>query len=124
MIRDLINKHLPQALNNQLSDAVSSFKATRKGVEGVYDPAEDTYSDGADVEYTGRGLFSNYTVEEILAAQIDVTDVKLWCLQSEVTDTPKVDDVVIRASGWCGRVISVGQDPVSAGWDIQLRGIS
>lgn len=124
MILDLLNKHLPRALDNQLRDAVSSFTATGKVIVGGYDPVSDTYSDSSTGAYVGRGIFDNYSVEEIQASQIDVTDVKLWCLQTELTQKPEVDDVVVRPSGWEGRVISIEADPVGASWTIQLRGVS
>lgn len=121
MINALINKHIAEAFDNQLGDAVSSFMGYRKGVVGGYDAVSDTYTQSTEVNYTGRGVFDSYNQEEIQSSQIDITDVKLWCLQAEVDALPAVDDEITRASGWVGRVISIEQDPVSAGWTIQLR---
>ena len=121
MINQLISKHIAEAFDNQLGDAVSSFKGYRKGAAGGYDAVSDTYVQGTDVNYVGRGVFDSYSQEEIQASQIDITDVKLWCLQSELTSLPAVDDTVTRASGWQGRILSIEQDPVCAGWTIQLR---
>lgn len=123
MINAIINKHLPKAFNNQLRDAVTVFSATRKGKDGVYDPVEDEYTGSPDVNYTGRGVFGSYNDIEIQATQINTTDVKLLCLQSEVTIPPKVDDVII-ADGQDRRVLAVSQDPANATWTLQLRGLN
>lgn len=123
MINALINKHLPKAFDNPLRDTVTSFTATRKGVGGVYDPILDEYVGSPDVNYTGRGIFGSYSTLEIQATQIDITDVKLTCLQIEVTQSPKVDDI-IKADGQDRRVLAVSQDPSQSIWILQLRGLA
>lgn len=123
MINALINKHLPKAFDNPLRDTVTSFTATRKGEGGVYDPIEDQYVGSPDVNYTGRGIFGSFSNEEIQATQIDITDVKLTCLQIEVAQSPKVDDV-ITADGQDRRVLAVSQDPSRSIWILQLRGLN
>lgn len=123
MINAIINKHLPKAFDNQLKDAVTTFTGTRKGSSGEYDPVLGEYVGGADISYTGRGVISNYSKEEIQAVQVELTDVKLLCLQIESTITPKVDDV-ITANNVARRVLNVSQDATSSLWLLQLRGLS
>lgn len=123
MINAIINKHLPKAFDNQLIDAITTFTGTRKGATGEYDPVLGEYVGGADISYTGRGVISNYNKEEIQATQIEITDVKLLCLQIESTIAPKVDDV-ITANNVSRRVLNVSQDATSSLWVMQLRGLS
>lgn len=123
MINALINKHLPKSFDNPLKDAVTAFTATRKGATGDYDPVLGEYVGSADINYTGRGVFGSFNNEEIQASQIDITDVKLTALQSEVTAIPQVDDM-ITARFIARRVMSVSQDPSRSIWILQLRGLS
>lgn len=123
MIKALITQHLGAAMDKELIDAATPFTGTRKSADaGVYDPETGTRTRPPDVNYEGRGIFDNYSDFEIQATQIDITDVKLTCLQAEVTSAPIVDDVII-AEGISRRVQNVGQDPAHATWVIQLRGL-
>lgn len=123
MINAIINKHLPRAFDNQLKDAVTTFTATRKGVGGAYDPELGEYVGAADITYSGRGTFGSYSTMEAQATQIETMDVKLTALQIEVTNTPKVDDVIV-ADGQDRRVMDVSQDPTKSIWILQLRGLN
>lgn len=123
MINAIINKHLPKAFDTQLKDAVTTFTGTRKGTAGEYDPELGEVVGGADISYTGRGVISNYKKEELQATQIEITDVKLLCLQIESTIAPKVDDV-ITANNVARRVLNVSQDATSSLWLLQLRGLN
>lgn len=123
MIKNLVTSNLAKAFDGALRDTVSPFLASRKGTGGYYDPEIGDYVDGADVTYTGRGVFGSYNDFEIQANQIDINDVKLTCLQDEVGDKPKVDDTIIHDDK-SHSVISVKQDPASATWTIQLRGLA
>lgn len=122
MINAIINKHLPKAFDNQLIDAISTFTATRKGSSGEYDPVLGEYVGGADISYTGRGVLSSYKKEELQALQVELTDVKLLCLQIESTIAPQVDDI-ITVGDVDRRVLNVSQDPTSSLWLLQLRGL-
>lgn len=123
MINAIINKHLPKAFDNQLIDAITTFTGTRKGATGEYDPVLGEVVGGADISYIGRGVISSYNKEEIQATQIEITDVKLLCLQIESTIAPKVDDV-ITANNVARRVLNVSQDATSSLWLLQLRGLN
>jgi hypothetical protein len=123
MINAIINKHLPRAFDNQLKDAVTAFTATRKGTGGAYDPELGEYVGAADINYSGRGTFGSYSTLEMQVTQIETTDVKLTALQIEVTDTPKVDDVIV-VDGQDRRVMDVSQDPTKSIWILQLRGLN
>lgn len=123
MINALINKHLPRAFDNQLKDAVTAFTATRKGTGSAYDPELGEVVGAADITYSGRGTFGSFSTMEQQAIQIETTDVKLTALQIEVTEKPKVDDVIV-AEGQDRRVMDVSQDPTSSIWVLQLRGLN
>lgn len=123
MINTIINKHLPKAFDTQLKDAVTAFTGTRKGTGGAYDPELGEYVGATDINYSGRGTFGSFSILEQQATQIETTDVKLTALQIEVTDTPKVDDVIV-AEGQDRRVMDVSQDPTKSIWILQLRGLS
>lgn len=111
-----LNAELAEAFDDPdgLADAIKPFAGTRQG-EGVYDPAAGEVI-AATATYTGRGIFAGYSARDIDGTLILSSDVKLTALQSEVTDVPKVGDKINGK-----RVETVGQDPVSCTWELQLR---
>ena len=113
MINAILNKHLPKAFDNQLRDAVKSFEGSRKGTGGTYDPITDTYTDGGNIAYNGRGVFSDYKIDETKDTQINLSDIKLTALAIEVTANPQVDDVIIQDDKEY-RVLNVGSDPTGS----------
>lgn len=123
MINQLLTKHLSKAFDGVLGDTVSTFTATRAGTGGYYDPEIGDYVDGTDTTYTGRGIATQYNDLEIQASQVDINDIKLICLQAEVTLKPKVDDIIVQ-DGKERNVLSVKEDPASATFTIQLRGLN
>lgn len=123
MINAIINKAVSKAFDNQLKDAVTAFTATRKGTGGAYDPELGEVVGAADINYSGRGTFGSYSTMEQQATQIETTDVKLTALQIEVTELPKVDDVIV-VDGQNRRVMDVSQDPTKSIWILQLRGLN
>lgn len=84
MIRAILDKHLSKAFDNQLSDAVRYFTGSRSMGSDGYDPVTGQVSAAAKLEYVGRGTLSQFDATELLAPNIDVLDIKLSCLQSEV----------------------------------------
>lgn len=114
-MRDEIQADLKQAFETELADAYKPFTGSRT-VDLSYDPVTDTRLTDAE-SYTGRGVFGNFSKSEIDGLNILITDVRLLCLQSEVTDTPQNDDII---NGM--RLIKVGKDPADATWVLQLRG--
>lgn len=113
-LRDDIQADIAEAFDDDLADAVQSFTGTRE-VPGEYDPVTGT-TPSTTVTYTGRGVFGSYSAMEVDGQHILQTDKRLTALQSEVTDTPQVDDDI---DGY--RVMNVGKDPASATWSLQLR---
>lgn len=123
MINALITKHLGKAFDNQLRDAVYPFTGTRKGAQGNYNPVTGEYDTAINITYTGRGTLEDYTIEEQQATQIEISDMKLSALQAEVTNSPKIDDI-ITVDGQNRRVMNVSPDGVKAMWIMQLRGLN
>lgn len=111
-----IQRELTAAFDTDLKDAVKSFT----GAANVQ-TSNDDWLVGAvsnsQANYEGRGVFTGFNKSEIDGQSILLTDVKLIRLQNEVTQEPKVDDLINGQ-----RVVSVQQDPVSASFVIQLRG--
>ena len=132
MINAIATKAISQAFNKSLKDAVLPFTGSRKGFggdDGVYDPISDTYTSqtGAtgDITYQGRGVFGKFSDSELLSNGINITDTKLTCLVAEVSEIPKVDDIITfnKLGEKSLRVLNVSADPTNTAYSIQLRGI-
>ena len=132
MINAIATKAISQAFNKSLRDAVLPFTGSRKGFGGdggVYDPISDTYTnptgETGDITYTGRGVFGAFGYSELLNNGIDITDTKLTCLVAEVSEIPKVDDMIsVNKLGEKSlRVMNVSVDPAQVAYTVQLRGI-
>lgn len=116
-MRDELNAALAEAFDDAdgLADAVRPFAGSRPGDAGEYVPGVG-YPPAVPVEYTGRGIFADYSAREVDGTIIMSTDQKLTALQIEVTETPKVGDTIHGK-----RVQHVAQDAVGATWVLQLR---
>ena len=132
MINAIATKAISQAFNKSLKDAVLPFTGSRKGFGGdggVYDPIRDEYvsADGStgDISYQGRGVFGAFGDSELLSNGINITDTKLTCLVAEVSEIPKVDDIITfnKLGEKSLRVLNVSADPTNTAYSIQLRGI-
>ena len=132
MINAIATKAISQAFDKSLKDAVLPFTGSRKGFgggESVYDPIRDEYvsADGTtgDISYQGRGVFGAFSDSELLSNGININDTKLTCLVAEVSEIPKVDDMIsVNKLGEKSlRVMNVSADPTNTAYSIQLRGI-
>ena len=132
MINAIATKAISQAFNKSLKDAVLPFTGSRKGFGGdggVYDPIRDEFvnADGTtgDITYTGRGVFGAFSDSELLSNGINITDTKLTGLVAEVSEIPKVDDMIIfnKPGEKSLRVLNVSVDPAQVAYTVQLRGI-
>ena len=132
MINAIATKAISQAFDKSLKDAVLPFTGSRKGFGGsggVYDPITDTYTNPTgttgDITYQGRGVFGAFGDSELLNSGIDITDTKLTCLVAEVSEIPKVDDIITfnKLGEKSLRVLNVSADPTNTAYSIQLRGI-
>ncbi|STZ55579.1 Uncharacterised protein [Moraxella lacunata] len=110
-----IDSDLKQAFNTDLADAVTDFTATRQSDDDWVINDNGTPTEA----YTGRGVFGSYSAYETDGQVIGIHDVKLICLQSEVTGTPMIDDVINDM-----RVLSIAKDPADVSYTIQLRGLN
>ena len=118
-LHDEITADIKDAFNTDLADAVQPFTGSRtvQGEPSIEDILTNTVgSNSTIINYSGRGVFSSYREIEVDNESIMANDVKLTALQSEVTNTPKLDDVV---NGY--QVVAVNQDPASITYTIQLR---
>ena len=132
MINAIATKAISQAFNKSLRDAVLPFTGSRKGFGGdggAYDPIRDEYVNAegttGDISYTGRGVFGKFSDSELLNNGINITDTKLTCLVAEVSEVPRVDDMIsVNKLGEKSlRVLNVSADPTNTAYSIQLRGI-
>ena len=118
-LRDDITADIKDAFNTDLADAVKPFTGSRtvQGEPSIEDILTNTVgSNSTIINYSGRGVFGGYSEFEVDGEAIKANDVKLTALQSEVTNTPKLDDVI---NGY--QVVAVNQDPSSTIWNLQLR---
>ena len=118
-LRDEITADIKEAFNTDLADAVQPFTGIRtvQGEPSIEDILTNTVgSNSTTINYSGRGVFSSYAEIEVDNESIQMNDVKLIALQDEVTNTPKLDDVI---NGY--QVVAVNQDPSSTIWNLQLR---
>lgn len=131
-INAIATKAISQAFDKSLKDAVLPFTGSRKGFGGdggVYDQISDTYTSPTgttgDTTYQGRGVFGRFSDSELLSNGINITDTKLTCLVAEVSEIPKVDDMIsVNKLGEKSlRVLNVSADPTNTAYSIQLRGI-
>ena len=86
-----IIQEIKQAFDGDLKDAVKDFTGRRAM------PSDDWAVNDAGTKthaYKGRGIFGSYSAYETDGQAVSMKDVKLTCLQSELTDTPMIDDVI------------------------------
>lgn len=114
-LKNEINEEIRQAFDTDLADAVTDFTATRQSNDDWVINDNGTPTEA----YTGRGVFGSYSAYETDGQAIGIHDVKLICLQSEVTGMPMIDDVINDM-----RVLSIAKDPANATWVMQLRGLN
>ena len=111
-----ITQDLKQAFDTDLKDAVKDFTAARVSLSD-----DDWAVNGASVlsstNYSGRGVFTSFSAHEIDNQTIMQSDVKLICLQDELTETPQIDDEINEM-----KIISISHDPAEVSFTIQLRG--
>lgn len=111
-----IIQEIAQAFDTDLADAVKDFTAYRAMPSDDDWAVNDTGT--KNHAYKGRGVFGSYSAYEADGQAVSMKDVKLTCLQSELTDTPMIDDVI---NGM--RVLSIKKDPANISYAIQLRGL-
>ncbi|OOR86638.1 glutamate 5-kinase [Moraxella caviae] len=111
-----ITNEIATAFDSDLKDAVKPFTGERNSVlNGGLDDWLGESINTATAHYSGRGVFSRFSAKEVNDT-ILASDVKLICLQSEVSDTPQIDDVI---NGF--RVVAINKDPADVSYTIQLR---
>lgn len=111
-----IIQEIAQAFDGDLKDAVKDFTG-RRAIPSDDDWAVNDIGTKTHA-YKGRGIFGSYSAYETDGQAVSMKDVKLTCLQSELTDTPMIDDVI---NGM--RVLSIKKDPTNISYAIQLRGL-
>ena len=118
-LHDEITADIKEAFNTDLADAVQPFTGSRtvQGEPSIEDILTNTVgSNSTIINYSGRGVFGSYSEFEVDGEAIKANDVKLTPLQDEVSNTPKLDDVINAY-----HVVAVSQDPASVTFTIQLR---
>ena len=114
-----ITADIKDAFDTDLADAVKPFTGIRtvQGEPSIEDILTNTVgSNSTIINYSGRGVFSSYKEIEVDNDSIKMNDVKLIVLQSEISKTPHLDDVINGYS-----VISILSDPADVTFIIQLR---
>lgn len=121
-LRGDLQADLADAYGGDLADAITVFTGERTVIFEEYDPQEGSYPKITQT-YTGRGVMSDYRVNEVDGQHILSTDTKLiGVLQSQLLGeageviAPAIDDMIDGL-----RVLDVAQDPAKATWTLQLR---
>ncbi|UNU74111.1 glutamate 5-kinase [Moraxella nasovis] len=118
-----ISADIANAFDTDLNDAVKYFDGEHK--DGRIDGLGDWLGDDDKTRtsyYDGRGVFGGFNAHEVDGNSILATDTRLICLQTEVSDTPAVDDVIINDDNKY-RIIAINKDPADVSYTIQLRAI-
>lgn len=120
-LRDDLQADLAEAFDDELADAVTLFTGTRTVADDTDTGIDDWMNppnapSDSTLTYTGRGVFDKKFYEDKESATIQITDVLLICLQSEITAAPYFDDKINDY-----RVITVTPDPANTIYEIQLR---
>ncbi|MBW4789130.1 hypothetical protein JQS35_11020 [Alcaligenes faecalis subsp. faecalis] len=118
-LRDELMADIAEVFDTDLADVVSSLTGSRFEPTGPADPISQTQP-GNTVTYIGRGVFGSFGIQVSEALNILRTDIKLTCLQAEVSNTPKIDDMIERG-GVKYKIINVAADPASVSWSLQIR---
>lgn len=116
-MRDELQQELSDAFSNDLADAVTEFAGYREGTRGEYDPVLDDYVTTPPLNYTGRGVFSNFDTRLVDGNTILNTDKNLLVLTSEVTEVPKIGDTIDDQYV----IHNMSQDPAGATFTLHLR---
>lgn len=117
-MRQEITADIANAFDTDLKDAVKDFTAKRVILSDDDWAVNDTQV-LSTINYSGRGVFTGFYAHEIDNKTIMQQDTKLICLQSELTDTPQMNDSINQM-----KVMNISQDPAGICYFIQLRGIN
>lgn len=118
IMKQEITQEIKQAFDGDLKDAVKDFTAKRVILSDDDWAVNDTQV-LSTINYSGRGVFTGFHAYEIDNKTIMQQDTKLICLQSELTDTPQINDSINQM-----KVMNISQDPAGICYFIQLRGIN
>ena len=92
-LRDDIVQDVREAFDNDLSEAATTFTATREQ-QGTYDPITDSCTDAQPLEITGRGVFSDYDTYHVDGVRVLATDQQLLCLTDELSEPLAINDLI------------------------------
>ena len=115
-MRQEITADIANAFDADLKDAVKDFTAKRVILSDDDWAVNDTQV-LSTINYSGRGVFTGFYAYEIDNKTIMQSDVKLICLQDELTEIPQIDDEINEM-----KIISISHDPAEVSFTIQLRG--
>lgn len=108
-----IQTDVANAFDNDLADAVKDFTLTQYSRSG-YDAATGSVTRTSNTE-NSRGVFYDYTIEELSALGIDPQSSKVIVLQNELTLIPRIADTITRLSDLqVFRIFKVEKDPADA----------
>lgn len=101
-----------------MQDFGSTLTLTRPGAK-TYVPATGTVSAPADTTFTARGVFINYTDDNIDGTLVQRGDRRLLLATEGATGTPAVNDVVAGLKVLDVRTIAPNGAPIA--WACQVR---
>lgn len=118
-----ITTELKAAFATDLKDAVKPFTGARIIAVSDTDVTSEAWLNNMPAQqqtmtYAGKGIFDSYKAIEIDGESIQLNDVKLICLQGNLS--PQLDDTITNDDG-SYQVVAVNKDPANVTWELQLR---
>ena len=82
----------------QIADKGRTVTVRSPGVTQAYNPANDTYTAGTDVDVTAKALFTKFSSKDIAGDVIRATDSRVLIAASALSAAPDTDDKIIDNS--------------------------
>lgn len=119
-LREELQTDIKEAFDEDLSDGVTPVILRKRDQAGtVYDP-DTGLSVTSSVDYSTRGIFSDYSTLERFNTHIAPTDVKFIIIANEISVLPGVKDKLIDGTAEYS-VIRFEQDPIKATYTLHVR---
>ena len=103
-----------------LGDIVETVTYKSYASTSSYNPDTGTVT-RTETSLTVGVVFMEYNKRDIDGVQIQAHDQRVLIRQAALSVTPSLNDRIVRSTGKIWEIISVGEDPAHATWDLQVR---
>jgi len=122
-LREELQADLKEAFDEDLSDAVRQLTLSHVSKDlTVYDPLLGTNT-RTTVDYSTRGIFTNYSTNELFNSTIEPTDSKLIIIANELDVVPQIQDKITDNESRIYNIIGQLHDPINATYELQVRAV-